>query len=264
MAFPPVPQVPSGVRENTTPQVNLHPQDHTLIHQALTDIINELGSNPSGDAPSLTAWLQILNPVGEVKIYGGANAPSGWAICNGDQVNRTTYADLFAVIGTNYGPGDGVSTFHLPDMRAAFPAGRGPVSWAGALSSFGGNKDQFVINHSHPMDPSGGVDHLHSAGGYAGPVHDHNYGDGTQHWWLDPNAWALADGAIADRPGAGSKMGLATWHSGGGGAVTGSSGPADRGLNHTHPLQNPPGGVDGGNDRNLPPYRVFNFIIRLT
>ena len=51
MAYPPT--VPSGTRINTTPQVNTHPQDHNEIHAALTDIINELGTNPSGDAATL-------------------------------------------------------------------------------------------------------------------------------------------------------------------------------------------------------------------
>lgn len=54
-----------------------------------------------------------------------ATAPDGWLICDGSQVSRTTYSDLFSVIGTTFGSGDGSTTFTLPDMRATFVRGAG-------------------------------------------------------------------------------------------------------------------------------------------
>jgi microcystin-dependent protein len=59
----------------------------------------------------------VLEPVGSVVAYAGSAAPSGWLICNGQAVSRSTYAALFAVLGTSYGAGDGSSTFNLPDVR---------------------------------------------------------------------------------------------------------------------------------------------------
>jgi len=59
----------------------------------------------------------FLSPVGSVTMFAGSSAPTGWLICDGTAVSRTTYADLFAVIGTSYGTGDGSTTFNLPDMR---------------------------------------------------------------------------------------------------------------------------------------------------
>lgn len=53
-------------------------------------------------------------PVGSVTDYTGAVAPSGWLLCQGQAVSRTTYARLFAVIGTSFGAGDGSTTFNLP------------------------------------------------------------------------------------------------------------------------------------------------------
>lgn len=53
---------------------------------------------------------------GFVCPFAGTTAPDGWLICDGSAVSRTTYADLFAVIGTTYGAGDGNSTFNLPDF----------------------------------------------------------------------------------------------------------------------------------------------------
>jgi microcystin-dependent protein len=61
------------------------------------------------------------NPVGTIQIYPGASAPAGWMICDGSAVSKTTYADLFAAIGTTYG--DGGTTFNLPDLRGVFVRG---------------------------------------------------------------------------------------------------------------------------------------------
>ena len=55
-------------------------------------------------------------PSGTVVPYGGASAPGGWQLCDDTALSRTTYARLFAVIGTAYGTGDGSSTFNVPDL----------------------------------------------------------------------------------------------------------------------------------------------------
>lgn len=52
--------------------------------------------------------------VGSIIPYGGTTAPSGWLLCQGQAVSRTTYAELFAIIGTNFGEGDGSTTFNVP------------------------------------------------------------------------------------------------------------------------------------------------------
>lgn len=72
-----------------------------------------------------TAWTQI-EPTGMVVAFAGTTAPNGWLLCQGQAVSRTgVYADLFSVIGTNYGTGDGSSTFNLPDLRGMFIRGVG-------------------------------------------------------------------------------------------------------------------------------------------
>lgn len=55
-------------------------------------------------------------PAGMVIAYAGSHAPYGFIACNGAEVSRETYADLFAAIGTLYGEGDGSTTFNLPDL----------------------------------------------------------------------------------------------------------------------------------------------------
>lgn len=65
-------------------------------------------------------------PVGMIAPFGGTTAPTGWLLCNGATVSRTTYSDLFAVIGTKYGAGDGSTTFNLPAAEsgaALYPVG---------------------------------------------------------------------------------------------------------------------------------------------
>lgn len=67
--------------------------------------------------------------IGVIKLFAGDTPPEGHLVCNGAAVSRTAYPELFAVIGTRYGAGDGVSTFNLPNTEDRFPrfAGGGLV-----------------------------------------------------------------------------------------------------------------------------------------
>jgi len=62
-------------------------------------------------------------PAGTVIPYGSTSAPYGYIKCNGAAISRTVYADLFAAIGTNFGGGDGSTTFNVPDLRGEFIRG---------------------------------------------------------------------------------------------------------------------------------------------
>lgn len=68
-------------------------------------------------------------PAGQIAPFGRATAPTGWLKCNGGAVSRTTYADLFAEVGTTFGAGNGSTTFNLPDLRGEFVRG-----WADGIS----------------------------------------------------------------------------------------------------------------------------------
>jgi microcystin-dependent protein len=63
-------------------------------------------------------------PTGTILAYGSITVPDGYLRCNDQAVSRTTYAALFAIIGTTYGVGDGSSTFNVPDLRDRAPYGR--------------------------------------------------------------------------------------------------------------------------------------------
>lgn len=74
------------------------------------------GATTAADArTNLGIGAGQLVPAGFIAPYGGTSVPSGWLACNGAAVSRTTYANLFAVIGTTYGTGDGSTTFNLPN-----------------------------------------------------------------------------------------------------------------------------------------------------
>ena len=146
----------------------------------------------TSDAVGLATW-EAGNPPGGIMAYGGASAPSGWFICDGSAVSRTTYADLFAVIGTTYGAGDGSTTFNLPDLQQRFPLGKAVAGTGNTLGGVGGLIDHThtAPNHNHSFTPTGtvsaptflgsagttangGVDHTHST-----PAHYHGFGAGS-------------------------------------------------------------------------------------
>ena len=67
--------------------------------------------------------IATANITGSITMYAGANAPDGWLICDGSAISRTDYADLFSIIGTTYGTGDGSTTFNIPNLKGKVPVG---------------------------------------------------------------------------------------------------------------------------------------------
>ena len=61
--------------------------------------------------------------IGDIIAFYGSTAPEGTLVCNGAAISRTTYSELFGVIGTTAGAGDGSTTFNLPDLRGLFLRG---------------------------------------------------------------------------------------------------------------------------------------------
>ena len=98
--------------------------------QNLTNLVQNLNNPNTTTYPSTQAVQQAiigaLLPVGLIAPWSTDTAPEGWLICDGSAISRTTYAGLFAVIGTTYGEGDGNTTFNIPDCNERFLQGGTP------------------------------------------------------------------------------------------------------------------------------------------
>lgn len=101
---------------------------------------------------------------GTIQMWPTTSAPTGYLLCAGSAVSRTTYAALFAVIGTTFGAGDGSTTFNLPNYADRMPIGSGTI--AATIGATGGSKDAVVVSHTHTASVS---DPGHSHGTYSYP-----------------------------------------------------------------------------------------------
>ena len=87
--------------------------------------VNEVNKTTGETSLVAGGTLYADAPIGAILAFGGTAAPAGWMICNGAAISRTTYAALFAAIGTAYGAGDGSTTFNIPDGREVTLKGAG-------------------------------------------------------------------------------------------------------------------------------------------
>jgi microcystin-dependent protein len=133
---------------------------------------------PDGTTQTTAASGNAI-PAGSVMDYAGATAPSGWLLCAGQAVSRSTYADLFTAISTTYGVGDGSTTFNLPDLRGRVAVGKDDMNGTAAnritsggsgitgttLGAAGGTQTHTLTTSEMPAHTHGGV--LTSSGGTA-------------------------------------------------------------------------------------------------
>jgi microcystin-dependent protein len=136
-------------------------------------------------------------PVGSLQAFAGADAPTGWLLCNGSSYSTSAYPELFSVLGYTYG-GSGAN-FNVPDLRGRVPmgagtgaqnggAGTGAISGGTSLTArtrgaFGG--DERLQQHNHTASDSG---HTHQVGSNSGP--DNLSGPHTGNY--DPNTFGIA------------------------------------------------------------------------
>jgi microcystin-dependent protein len=99
-------------------------------------------------------------------VYGSARSatPTGYLLCDGSLINRTTYSRLFNVISTIYGNGDGSTTFALPDLRGSFIRGAGTSSGytQNITVTLGSKTDDAIQGHRHSINDPG---HSHTING---------------------------------------------------------------------------------------------------
>jgi len=136
--------------------------DLTLVGAPTT---NNMASTKKYVDDQIAALPSAATPAGTVIWTARNTAPTGYIKANGATVSRTTYADLFAAIGTTYGAGDGSTTFEIPDLRGEFIRG-----WADdrtdldAGRAFGSLQTGMVGPHDHTIND---------------PGHNHDYNGGN-------------------------------------------------------------------------------------
>lgn len=173
--------VPSNITELSTAPGSNYPagsespagiDDYLRFHAACIaqerDALGPLLSGSVNTAATIRALLgvpataDVAEPPGVMKQFAGATAPSGWLLCNGSAVSRTTYAALFAAIGTAFGTGDGVTTFNVPNTQNRVLVGAGGLYSRG---STGGSKDAIVVSHTHTGSTNTTGSHNHTLPG---------------------------------------------------------------------------------------------------
>lgn len=122
---------------------------------ALIGFYDETNLNPTTVADQLnylTSAVVAPFPSGSIIDFGGTAAPAGFLLCNGQAVSRTTYTDLFNVIGTIWGVGDGTTTFNVPNLNGYTTAGSGGALFApvDAVGSSGGTKTTTLVANQLP------------------------------------------------------------------------------------------------------------------
>lgn len=110
------------------------------------------------------SWSFAVAP-GVVMFFASGNLPSGWLKANGAAISRTTYADLFAVIGTVYGVGNGSTTFNLPDLRGEFIRGWDDGRGIDTGRTFGSAQADDIKSHNHTTTTNNFTGGNYSGGG---------------------------------------------------------------------------------------------------
>ena len=140
--------------------------------------VNEVNKQTGDTSKIAGGTLYADAPIGAILAFGGATAPAGWLLCQGQAVSRTTYAALFAAIGTAFGAGDGSTTFNIPDGREVTLKGAGETGYTvGAHVKTGGLAvgeflDDRIQSHTHTYKRLTGPGNAIQDGGASFENHD--------------------------------------------------------------------------------------------
>jgi microcystin-dependent protein len=146
--------------------VNKALRQGTFMAAALAQFVSDRLAVDVLDDANISGFLANLKnaispvPSGSVLSFAGSAAPTGYLLCDGSAISRTTYATLFAAIGTVYGIGNGTTTFNIPNTQGVFLRGAGSqtisgISYTGIAGTAQGDQMQGHI-HQQTFDSAGG------------------------------------------------------------------------------------------------------------
>lgn len=201
-----------------------HNQGADVIMAPIGKMFADLQNGTAMGTASVNTPNLAFGFTGIILPYGGSSAPTGWLLCDGSTVSRTTYSGLFAIVGTTYGAGDGSTTFTLPDMRGRMPIGKKSTDTDfQTLGQTGGQKTVQAHTHTGTTSTDGSHQHTYVRGSYTN-IRVYNAAD-------------------ADRTMINFEYGTAT----------------DPAGNHSHSFTT---ASTGSGTTNMNPYLVINYIIK--
>ena len=203
-------------------------------------------------------------PAGAITAFAGITAPSGWLVCNGVAVSRTTYPDLFTAIGTLYGQGNGSTTFNLPNLLGRMPVGfnSGETEF-NAMGKTGGAKTHELTQTEMPRHTHTQNSHNHTQNSHGHTLTDNGHTHATNTRGDDGSALAGSTNTYRFTDAANSTLNT-------GSSTTGITISDTTATNQAQTAVNQFAGgtattqaaTNGAAHNNLQPYIALNYIIK--
>lgn len=243
---------PTGSSSLTSPD---HAGQHADANDAIEALQAKVGINSSAVTSSHDYLIRNNTPSGVINMWATATAPTGWLLCDGSAISRTTYAGLFAVLGTTYGAGNGSTTFNIPDLRTRVPVGKDATGTFATLGATGGAETVTLTSAEMPSHTHVQYSHNHTQNahnhGITDPGHIHSLNQ-----WLFFVQTALVSGFNTS-----SNTGFLPNTVNTNSNTTGISINNATATNIATTATNQNTGGDGAHN-NLQPYIVLNYIIK--
>lgn len=232
--------------------------------ESIDDPISEYDFATKGYVDTEISGKGSPAPTGAMVMFASSTPPSGWFLCDGSAVSRTENSSLFALLGTQFGIGDGANTFNLPDLRGRFPlgmddpgagtAGAANVVANAAADTMGGTSGSEKVtltsaempSHSH-SGSAGSSSHSHSASSGSGGSHSHSYTNSNVNGTVQSGSNATVK--------AGNFAGTTTANGAHSHSVSVGS------DSHSHSVSVGSAGSGDAHD-NMPPFMAVNYIIK--